>query len=192
MRTIGLTGPIAAGKDTVARILQRHGAYIINADRVAHELYASQTPVWHALVRAFGSKILNRGGKINRKKLGAIVFGDKKKLAHLNQIVHPALREEIIKRVESRQSSVVSCQLIVINAAVLKEIGLLDYVDEAWVVMASRAIRLKRLIKKGLSKAEAQRKIKAQATRQEYFVMADFVIKNDGTLKQLQNRMPKI
>ena len=89
VKVIGLTGPIGAGKDEVARILRRRGAYIIDADAVAHTLYETQTPVWHELIRVFGSKVLVRGGKINRKKLGDIVFSDQKRLKELDRIIHP-------------------------------------------------------------------------------------------------------
>ena len=190
-RLIGLTGPIGAGKDEVARILSKHGAYIISADSVAHQLYASQSPVWHALVKTFGSKILMRGGKVNRKKLGGIVFSDKKKLAALNQIIHPALKEaikqiiiDIIEKPQPRENKPAP-QLIAINAAVLKEIGLVDLVDEVWVVLATKETRLKRLVKKGLPKSEAEKRVRAQAGIKDYLQLADIVIKNDGTRKQL-------
>ncbi|MDD5594084.1 MAG: dephospho-CoA kinase [Candidatus Margulisbacteria bacterium] len=189
-RIIGLTGPIGAGKDAVGRILQRRGAFIINADRLAHQLYAPQSPLWHELVRTFGSKILMRGGRINRKKLGAIVFSDKKELNKLNALVHPRLRDEIRKIIESRkQSAEHRTQTIVVNAAVLKEIGLIPLVDEVWLVTAPKDIRLKRLIKSGLTAPAAARRMKAQVSPKEYLKMADIVIKNDGTLRQLSGKI---
>ena len=190
MKVIGLTGPIGAGKDEVARILRKRGAAIIDADRVAHTLYSTQSPAWHALVKAFGSKILNRGGAVNRKKLASIVFSDKSKLLELNKIVHPVLKEAIVHAVEDyRLQTTDRRPLIVINAAVLKEIGLADYVDEVWVVMASKELRLKRLIKAGLPKAEALRRINFQMAQNEYLNMADVVINNNGTIKQLRNKV---
>jgi len=182
-KIIGLTGPIASGKDSVAKILQKQGAAVIDADQVAHTLYNPQTPVWREIVKAFGSKILMRGGKINRQKLAKIVFSDEKKLLQLNGIVHPRLREAII---ESCKLLVVSSKLIVINAAVLSEIGLVDYVDEVWVVMASKEKRLKRLLKKGSSKTSAQKRISSQMPQKEYLAMADRVIRNDGSSKSLR------
>lgn len=195
MRIIGLTGPIAAGKDEVAKILKHRGAYIINADEAAHTLYKPQSPLWHELVKVFGSKILIRGGKINRKKLGEIVFGDRKKLAELNRIVHPYLREAIVKRSENqksereKQKTGIRDQLIVINAAVLKEIGLVGYVDKVWVVTAPRAVRLGRLVGSGLSEAEARRRINAQAPQKDYLSIADRVIKNDGNRAALSRKI---
>ncbi|MFC1571767.1 dephospho-CoA kinase [Candidatus Margulisiibacteriota bacterium] len=177
---IGLTGPIGAGKDTVAKILQRRGALVIDADKVAHTLYRPQSPVWRDLVKAFGSKVLSRGGEINRRKLAEIVFSDSSKLKQLNRIVHPYLKEEIIK---------VAKEPCIINAAVLKEIGLVDYVNEVWVVMASKEKRLKRLIKSGLDKEEAEKRIRSQMSQKEYLAMADVVIENNGTLKQLNAKI---
>ena len=193
-KIIGLTGPIAAGKDEVAKILKKHGAYIIDTDQIAHQLYSYQSPVWQEIVKTFGSKILMRGGKINRKKLGEIVFADRNKLKLLNRIVHPYLKEAIIQSVEPlacRQAGRTSNidRRIVINAAVLKEIGLVDYVDEVWVVMASKENRLKRLIKSGLSKKEALKRINAQASQKDYLKMADVVVRNDGTSKQLKDQV---
>lgn len=188
-KVIGLTGPIGAGKDEVAGILKRRGAYIIDADSLAHALYGSQTPLWHELVKAFGSRILMRGGKINRKKLGEVVFSDKNKLLRLNKLVHPLLREEIAKKIaESRQRKSES-RVIVINAAVLKEIGLLSLVDEVWLVTASREIRLKRLVKNGLGEKEAKKRIGAQASAREYAKAADVIIDNSGTRKQLNGKV---
>ncbi|MCU0641858.1 MAG: dephospho-CoA kinase [Candidatus Margulisbacteria bacterium] len=178
---IGLTGPAAAGKNEVARCLKRSGALVIDADKVAHELYAAQTPVWHELVKAFGSRILMRGGRVDRKKLGEIVFADRKKLQLLNKIVHPALKESI----ERRTLNVEHKGMIVINAAVLKEIGLVPLVDQVWVVTAPRATRLKRLIKRGSSRGEALRLLSSQPSLRSYLLLADRVIRNEGTLTQL-------
>ena len=188
MKIIGLTGPIGAGKDAVAKVLRKCGAYIIDADRVAHGLYAFQSPAWHEIVKVFGSRILMRGGKINRKKLGEIVFADKKKLQLLDKIIHPHLKEAILKILDDQKTES-SKQIIVINAAVLKEIGLVDYVDEVWVVMASKEISVRRLVKLGLSKQEALRRINSQMPQKDYFKIADIVIKNEGTIKQLNAKV---
>jgi len=189
MKVIGLTGPIGSGKDEVAKLLRRRGAIVIDADKVAHTLYSTQSQVWRELVKVFGSKILNRGGKINRKKLGDMVFSDKTQLMKLNQIIHPYLKEAIIQILESSKQKAVSGKQIVINAAVLKEIGLVDYVDEVWVVTASKELRLKRLMRGGLSKEEALKRINSQMAQKKYLAIADVVINNSGTLKQLSAKV---
>jgi dephospho-CoA kinase len=187
-RIIGLTGPVAAGKDAAVKFLKRKGAIVIDADELAHKLYLPQTPLWRELFKRFGSKILKRGGEINRKKLGAIVFSDQKKLKDLDKIIHPALKEAITKEID-RIISEQRTQIIVVNAAVLKEIGLVDQVDAVWVVMASKANRLKRLRKSGMSEAEAMKRINAQLPQKDYLKMADVVIRNDGTLNQLNAKV---
>lgn len=190
MKIIGLTGPIASGKDEVAKILRRRGAFVIDADKVAHTLYAPRSAVWHKLVEAFGSKILNRGGKINRRKLGEMVFVDPRKLKKLNGIVHPHLRDAIIQIVESRKSTVENRKMIIINAAVLKEIGLLEAVNEVWLVIAGREIRLKRLIKSGISRQDALRRVNAQMSKKEYLKFANVVVENNSTREALKHKIP--
>jgi len=185
-KNIGLTGPVGAGKDSVAKILKRRGAYIIDVDAVAHELYTFQSPVWHELVKTFGSKILVRGGKINRKKLGEIVFSDKAKLEELNRIVHPWLAKEVKNRVVQAFRPA-NNKMIVINAALPQLFA--GVVDEVWVVMASKEKRLKRLIKAGRSKADALKRINSQVSQKEYLEIADVIIKNEGTLKQLNAKV---
>ncbi|MFC1637509.1 dephospho-CoA kinase [Candidatus Margulisiibacteriota bacterium] len=182
-KIIGLTGPIGAGKDEVAKVLRRRKVSVVDADRVAHTLYKPQSEVWHGLVRAFGSRILNRGGAVNRRKLGELVFSDKGKLQQLNKIVHPYLKKAIIREVELRT------QVVVINAAVLKEIGLVDHVDEVWVVTASRQKRMRRLLGQGLSKKSAAARLRSQQSLREYVRLADVVIENNGTRQQLAKKV---
>ena len=120
--------------------------------------------------------------------MGEIVFADKKKLQELNQIVHPYLREAIIRIVEKHKAEI-DKRAIFINAAVLKELGLVDYADEIWVVMASRKIRLKRLLQIGLSKKEALARIRSQMNQRQYLELADVRIKNEGTLRELNAKV---
>jgi dephospho-CoA kinase len=185
-KIIGLTGPIGAGKDEVAKILRRRRIPVIDADEIAHTLYVPQSPLWRKLVKAFGSRILNRGGKINRKKLGAIVFSDKRELRELNRLVHPYLKKEIIRRLASL---VPRPSLIMINAAVLKEIGLLDYVDEVWAIMASKEVRLKRLLKSGLSKKDAEARLRSQMSRKDYIKIGTVVVENNGSKQSLRKQI---
>src|SRR6478672_956949 len=99
---IGLTGNIACGKSTVLDLLRQHGAQVLDADRVTHELQAPGQPVYHAIVDQFGPSILSApAGPIDRRALGAIVFADPAALRRLEQIVHPAVRERIMAWLES-------------------------------------------------------------------------------------------
>lgn len=188
-KIIGLTGPIGAGKNEVAKLLKRRGAFIIDADRLAHTLYSTQSAIWRELVRVFGSRILNRGGTINRKKLGEMVFADKNQLKKLNRIIHPLLREAIVLIAAEKRAE--GAKLIVINAAVLKEIGLIDQVDEVWLVTADREKRSRRLLKSGLSKKQAETRLNAQMSQREYLKLADIVIRNDNSLKRLAEQVKR-
>ncbi|KPJ69393.1 hypothetical protein AMJ44_03920 [candidate division WOR-1 bacterium DG_54_3] len=187
---IGLTGPIASGKNEVCKILRRRGAYVIEADKVGHEIMKPQRAVWHNIVRTFGSKILMAGGKVNRRKLGELVFGNPKLLKKLNKIMHPVMKEKITKEIRDRKSEI--GKLIVINAAVLKEMELISLVDEVWVVLADKKKRLNRLVKKGLSRERALARIRVQKADKDYIKIADKVIRNNGTKKRLKEEILKI
>ncbi|MEA3492845.1 MAG: dephospho-CoA kinase [Candidatus Margulisiibacteriota bacterium] len=182
VKIIGLTGPIGAGKDEVAKILRRRGALVIDADKLAHTLYVSKSLLWKKIVKAFGPEILNKSGEINRKKLGKIVFSDRRKLKKLNKLVHPYLKKAIVKKIEGRK-------LIVINAAVLKEIGLVSLCDEVWVVMAPKETRLKRLLKSGLPIKDARKRIDSQMGRKDYSSVGTAVVENNGPKQKLRERI---
>jgi dephospho-CoA kinase len=185
-KIIGLTGPVGAGKDRVAKILQKQGAMVINVDEMAHTLYNAPSPLWREIVKVFGSAILMRGGKINRRKLGEIVFSSKEKLSKLNKIVHPQLIQQIKARVEQAFRPANS-KLLVINAALPQLFA--GVADEVWLVTASREKRLKRLLKSGRSKKRAEMMMRSQLSQEEYKKIANVIVKNDGTLKQLNAKV---
>jgi len=189
-KIIGLTGPIGSGKNEVCRILRRRGARVIDADRLGHGLLVPQSDLWKELVKTFGSRILQQGGKVNRKKLGEMVFENPKLLKKLNKIMHPAMRERIKSEIRNTKSET----LIIINAAVLKEMRLVPFVDEVWVVLAKREKRMKRLMNKGLTKEQAALRVRSQMSDGEYLKMADRVIRNNSTREKLKRavvRYPK-
>ena len=186
---IALTGPIGSGKSVVAKILARHGFKIVDADRLGHELLTPQTETWGKIVHAFGVKVLNRGGVVNRKKLGEIVFSDKKALAKLDQIMHPPLKTRIAEVVKEFKSSPENKldDILVINAALPQLFE--GLADKVILVNSKQQNRLKRLLKKGLNKVQALKRINSQVPQKKYQAIADFVIQNDGTLKQLNEQV---
>src|SRR5512139_2555814 len=109
---IGLTGNIATGKSTVAKMLEELGATVIDADALVHELQRKGTPTYAAIVAAFGPGILDRAGEIDRKALGAIVFADAAQLRTLESIVHPAVLTESLRRMQAAETPVVVYEAI--------------------------------------------------------------------------------
>ncbi|MBI5700937.1 dephospho-CoA kinase [Candidatus Saganbacteria bacterium] len=187
---IGLTGPIGSGKSEAAKIFKRAGALLIEADHVGHNLYVPQSKVWGQIVKAFGSVVLGSEGRVNRKKLGEIVFADPKKLDILNRITHPLIMQEIKKEIASCELSVVSCKLIIVDAALPQLFE--GLVDRVILITATKEKRLKRLIKKGLEKNMAQKRISLQMAAKEYLDIADIVIENNGPLKQFKEKIKQV
>jgi dephospho-CoA kinase len=187
----GLTGGIATGKSTVARLFQELGAHVIDFDVLAHEVTRPGLKAWEEIVRFFGVEILNPDQTINRKKLGRLVFDDPEKLARLNRIVHPAVFEEDQK---------ITAEILAGDprAVIIKEIPLLietgagHLVDKIIVVYASPEVQLQRLLARGLNRDEALKRINAQAPLGEKMKWADFVIYNDGNLEETRRQVEEV
>jgi dephospho-CoA kinase len=187
---IGLTGPIASGKNTVAKMFARRGAFVIDADTIGHQAIAPQSKVWHEIVKVFGSKVLNRGGAVNRRKLSRIVFSNPSLLIKLDKMTHPEMRRIISAKIKLAKMS--DKKHIVINAALFEEMKLLPLVDKVIVVLSGKNSRVRRLLKKGRSREESLAKIKAQRSDAEYLKMADIVIVNDKSIEELKKKVIKV
>jgi dephospho-CoA kinase len=175
---LGVTGNIASGKSEVARHFQEKGCALVDADKVAHELYATNHTLVLQLAAEFGEEILYPGGGLNRKRLGAQVFGDSRALMALDRIVHPhllvALRERVFSalRVMNR---------VVLDAALIVEWGVQSELDCLVLVTAQEDVRRQRLMERdGLSGDEAERRIRSQMSEIEKRPFADFEIRNDA------------
>jgi dephospho-CoA kinase len=192
MRVIGLTGGIGSGKSTVAKILADLGAEVINADQVGHEVYRPGTSGFAAVVEAFGNEIVGEEGTIDRRKLGAIVFGNAAALARLNAIVHPLISDTIRRRIDARRAEG-SQTCIVVEAALLIEANWLPLVDEVWVVVASPAAVVERLhAERGLPAAQVEARVKAQLGDDARRQHASTVIENIGTVDVLRDRVREL
>lgn len=193
MITIGLTGNIGSGKSTVARRLESLGAKIIDADQVARKVVLPGSPGLQEIADVFGPGVLDNEGQLDRKKMGSLVFADPQARERLNNITHPRIKEEIRREInafkkESRNSS--GPGVLVIDAALLIEVGLNHNVDEIWVVKAGVNEQIERLAKRdGLSSNEAKRRIAAQMPQEDKIRLATRVIDNTGerseTIKQV-------
>ena len=179
----GLTGGIASGKSTVARIFQEKGACLIDLDEIAHFVEEPDRPGWKAIVEYFGQDVLNDDRTINREKLGAIVFRDKEKLAKLNAMVHPAVFEQWERRVAGIRKT--SPQAIVISdIPLLIEVGMRQWLDAVILVYVSPDDQIQRLMSRnGVSREEALTRLNSQMPIDEKIPHADFLIDNRGSIE---------
>lgn len=182
MYTIGLTGNIATGKSTVARMLAELGAYTIDADKLAHEVMAAGTDVNRAIVARFGSGVAHADGTIDRAALGAIVFSDPDALADLECIVHPSVVALTLRLLAESPAPI-----RVIEAIKLLEAQMHRYCDAVWVVVAPRDQQIARLMStRGLCRREAERRIDAQPPAAAKVAQADVVIDNSSSLDDMR------
>lgn len=189
MRTVGLTGGIGSGKSSVAAILAELGAYVIDADRVGHDVYLPGTKGWSDVVGAFGTRVVAADGTIDRKALGAIVFADPESLARLNSIVHPLIRQAVRDRVATAIAER-SDRPVVVEAALLVEARWYELVDEVWVVTAPPAAIHDRLVRhRNMDAAAVEARMAAQSSDADRLAVADVVIANDGSPAELRSRV---
>lgn len=188
---IGLTGNVATGKSLVVQMLRDLGAHVMDADALVHELQRKDTPVWASIVRQFGDGILCADGEIDRAKLGDLVFSDPKALRRLEAIVHPAVGQEIEKRIaEIAQRTTTGDAAIVIEAIKLIEAGLHKRCNALWVVTSRPGLQLDRLMHtRGLSEADARLRIVAQPPQSDKAALADVLIENNGTVDELYTQV---
>ncbi len=184
MRIIGLTGGIASGKSLVSQRLAERGAAVIDADKLGHESYRRGTETYRALVKAFGQDVVGSDGEIDRRSLGAKVFGDEEARRRLEAIVWPAIRRLAVERIEALRGQ--GAPVVVLEAAVLIEADWLDLVDEVWLVITAPETARRRMMQRnGLSQEQADARIGAQLTNEQRRPRAHVVIENDGTLDEL-------
>jgi dephospho-CoA kinase len=192
MLTIGLTGGIAAGKDSVAQILEARGAEIIDADKIARKLLEPGQAAFDKVISTFGRDILNLEGNIDRKILADIVFKNETKREGLNSILHPAIIDEEWNKVlaiKRRNPEAIA----VINAPLLIESGNYKDVDKVILVVADKALVIKRLMQRdGLSREGALSRIASQMPEDEKRNYADYIIENNGSLEDLRGKVRQL
>jgi dephospho-CoA kinase len=188
---VGLTGNIASGKSTVARLLSERGAAIIDADVLARRAVEVGTPAHQQIVDRWGADVVAPDGVLDRAVLRRLVFKDQAELEALNAIVHPEvtrLRERLVAEARQRGERVLIC-----DTPLLFERHLTDDFDRIVLVDASRPVRLERLVReRGLSEADALAMIAAQMPAQLKRARADIIIDNAGTLADLAARVGEV
>jgi len=192
---IGLTGGVACGKSTVAKIFSELGAQVVDADKLVHELYRQGEPVYQELVKSFGTAILRAGGEIDRGRLAALAF-EGGRVQELNRIVHPAVfvrQQEWLREVAARQPEAIA----MVEAALILEAGGKSRYDKIIVVTCRPEQKIARYarragISESAARVEVERRSKAQMTDDEKAAQADFVIDNSGALEQTRRQAEKI
>lgn len=189
---IGITGGLASGKSTAAAIFSKlTGAPVIDADKIGHNLMEPGSACFRKITGAFGKDILNKDGSIDRKILGEIVFSSPVKLKMLEKILHPAIKSEIIKQINNFKRS--GCEMIILDAPLLIETGLVRLTDKLIVVSSLKSLQLERFAGKDISRRKLAKKIiVSQMPLKEKIKFADFHIKNNLSDIELKNIMKKI
>ena len=191
MKIICLTGGIASGKSSAARLLESLGATIIDADKLGHRSYKKGSLAYGELIRAFGKKIIGANGEIDRKILGTIVFNDEKRLKNLTDIVWPSIRFLAEKEIEELKKNDREAT-VVLEAAVLIEAGWETIGTETWVIEVNPEVAVRRIVLRDqISESEARSRIDSQLTNQERAAKADVIITNNGSTERFFQEVKK-
>jgi dephospho-CoA kinase len=189
---IGLTGGIGSGKSVVGGILADLGAHVIDTDKVGHRVYEPGSEGFRRLVETFGDGIVGGDGRIDRKRLGAIIFADDEKRRALNAIVHPLIFGEILREMQARRA-VGFAGHFVLEAPILVEAKGTGMVDQIWVVAAPAArVRERLRSSRDITDAEIDARVAAQLADAERRKHADVVIENDGDLAALRQKVEAV
>jgi dephospho-CoA kinase len=191
MRVIGLTGGIASGKSTAARTLAELGARVVDADQVARDIVAPGQPALAEIVRTFGREMLQPDGALDRKKLGAVIFGDAEKRRTLNAITHPRIAMETQARLGRLREE--GAPVAIYEAALLVENGVHKALDGLIVVACDEATQLARLVERdGYSEEEARARIAAQAPMAQKIAAASWVVDTSGPLADTKKQLARV
>lgn len=188
---IGLTGSIATGKSTVSRMLKEKGYKIVDADEISRQVVEPGSAVLEEIADVFGSELILSNGELNRDKLGALIFNNPHEREKLNKIIHPAIRQEMIRQKEFWLEK--GSQTVIMDIPLLFESKLQSYVEKIIVVSASPSIQRERLMaRNNLTTEEADARINSQLPVSEKEKGADAVINNDGTLEETERQLDVI
>ena len=187
VRIIGITGGIASGKSTVTEFLRQQDYQVIDADQVVHELQEPGERLYQALLSAFGPAILQEDGRLDRAKLGAMIFGDPELLAQSSQIQNQIIREELAHR---RDLLAETEDIFFMDLPLLFELQYEEWFDQIWLVDVTVETQLSRLMtRNALSQEEAEKRIATQLSLQEKRNRADVLIDNNGPLEHTQEQL---
>jgi dephospho-CoA kinase len=189
MLLVGLTGGIGSGKSTVANLLADRGAVVVDADVLAREAVEPGTPGFERVVKRFGSELVDlaTGGVLDRKKLAEIVFADERARKDLEAIIHPEVGRLLLEEVARYRAT---DRIVVFDAPLIVEGGFGDGLDALIVVTAPREEQIARLVRdRGMAEDEAGARIAAQSTQEEKLARATHVIRNEGSIDELDGQV---
>lgn len=179
---IGLTGGIASGKSTVAQMFKEFNIPVVDADVIAREVVEPDQDAYEEIIKAFGEDILQADRTLDRKKLGAIIFNDAEKRKNLNQIVHPAIRKEMVARRDGYLADGASC--VVMDIPLLFENDLTHFVEKTIVVYVDEMTQKQRLMERdNYTEEEAIARMKSQMPLKEKAALADAIIDNNESVE---------
>lgn len=188
MARIGLTGGIGSGKSTVASMLAAKGAVIIDADQISREIVEPGQPALDEIVAVFGPSVLREDGTLNRGELARLAFADKDQTKRLNAIMHPRISAESAARISAAPAG----SIVVYDMPLLVETKQDSAVDHVIVVDVPVETQRERAIGRGLEAEDVDRRIEAQATREQRLAVAHTVIDNSGSIEKTQAQVDSL
>jgi dephospho-CoA kinase len=186
MLRAGLTGGIASGKSTIARMFAELGCFVLDADALVAELYRPGKAGHDALVRTYGTDILRPDGEVDRQKLANVAFADEASAQKLNALIHPIVMEEAERRQPEGDG------IYIVEATLLLEAGGKERYDKIIVVDIDQATQIARGIARGMTREEVERRIRHQMPRGERLAAADYVIDNGGDLANARREVQRV
>lgn len=190
MLLVGLTGGIGSGKSTVARMLEKRGAVVFDADVLARQAVAPGTPGFDRVVDRFGPNVLAPGGDLDREALASVVFADPAARRDLEAIVHPQVRRMFAEGCEEYEGT---DRVVVFSAPLLVETGMHTAFQALLVVSTSVETQIERLMReRGLSESSIRARIAAQLPLEAKAEVADVIIDNEGTTEELEGQIERV
>lgn len=184
---IGLTGGIGSGKSTVSKYLSEHGCTIVDADQIARLVVEPGSEALEEIKKVFGAKFLTPDGRLDRKKLGRLVFANKKMLAKLEAILNSKINGEILRQIQEADTDIV-----VLDAATLIEAGYDENVERLWIVDADDEVRIKRVMERdGMTREDVINRMNNQMSREKRLDRECTVIDNSGTVEETYENVRK-